>query len=87
MSGKEGEQITSTDSGQKTHHMQLAGAQGSIFAPTKEKNPTDSSAVVADPAIKELKCLSDFICCGICSRGGQEGQIIKSQLIIKLEVF
>lgn len=76
MSGKEGEQITSTDYEQKTHHMQLAGAQGSILP--KKEIPTDSSAVVADPTIKELKRLSDFICCGICSRGGWEEQVIKS---------
>lgn len=44
----------------------------------KKKKPTDSSTVVAEPAIKELKRLSDFICCGICSRGGQEEQVIKS---------
>lgn len=84
MAGKEGEQFTSTDSEQKTHHLQLAGARGSIFVPTKKKTPTDSSAVVADPTIKELKHLSDFICCGTCSRGGQGEQVIKSQLIIKL---
>lgn len=71
---------SSPDSEQKTHHLQLAGAQGSI----KKKTPTDSSAIVADPTIKELKRLSDFICCGICSRGGQREQVIKSQLIIKL---
>lgn len=68
--------------------MQLDGAQGSISAPTKgKKHPTDSSAILADPAITELKRLSDLICCGICSRGGQEEQVIKSQLVIKLEVF
>lgn len=37
LSGKEGEQITCTDSEQKTQHRQLCGAQGSVFAPTKEK--------------------------------------------------
>lgn len=63
--------FTGTDPELKTHCLDLARVQ------KQKKTSTDFSAVVADPAIKELKCLSDFICHDICSRGGWGEQLIK----------
>ena len=63
--------FTGMDPELKTHCLYLAHVQ------KQKKTSTDFSAVVADPAIKELKCLSDFICHGICSRGGWGKQVIK----------
>lgn len=63
--------FTGTDPELKTHCLDLARVQ------KQKKTSTDFSAVVADPAIKELKCLSDFICRDICSRGGWGEQLIK----------